>query len=63
MYRATELGSGRAVALKHMALSEPGELPKHVQREVEALAEVRHPNVVALLGTHQKVGAAAAAGE
>ncbi len=66
VYKAREKATGRTVALKHMSLSEPGQLPKHVQRELQALEAIRHPNVVSLVTSHQKarwVGKWAAGGD
>lgn len=56
MYAARERASGRPVALKHMYLAEPGQpLPKHIEREAAALRAIQHPNVISLLGFHQRV--------
>lgn len=54
VYKAKEKSSGNLVALKHIRVADNGCLSTSAQQEISALRAIQHPNVIKLLGFHQK---------
>lgn len=56
VHRGRHRSTHQEVALKEMFLTEQKALPLHVERELQLLRAVSHPNILPLQGVYSKVG-------